>query len=198
MPEVDPGRIKGAAFREFVAYLEKEKGARYLAAVLEALPPEDRRQYLTGRPALGLLTATWYPAGLVHRFMDVVTAGTSAEERTSLARGGAEYAMGVNLRGVYRALFNIFASPKLYASSIQRMWDMHYDSGRVRIVEEAPRRHRSTIEDWRGHHPFICQVNSESSLATYAAMGCRQVRAEREACVALGGPTCVYLTVWSE
>ena len=198
MPGPDLGRIKGAAFRGFVEWIERERGAAALDAMVAALPPEDLALLARGRPAMGILTGTWYPAAMVNRFLDRVSEGLTALQQKALARRGAEAIMGANVKGVYKALFTLFVSPRIYAHSIQRFWDLHYDSGTVETVQEGPRRNRSTIAGWRAHHPFGCLLNLASAYAIYGAMGCIGVRTWREACVGQGGPACVYVVEWAE
>src|SRR5262245_23245403 len=99
------GKIKGAAFQGFVAWVEQDRGADALASVVAGLSTEVQRQFLVGRPALGLLAATWYPAEVVHAFLDQLTRGLSEADLNRMARQGAEFTMQRNLRGVYRSLF---------------------------------------------------------------------------------------------
>jgi hypothetical protein len=196
-PAAGKGKIKGAAFREFVAWVEKDRGPEALARLVTGLAADDQRQYLPGRPALGLLAATWYPAALIHRFLDELTVGLPDAELERMARKGAEYTMQTNLRGVYRSLFSLFVSPKIYAMGMQQLWNLHYDSGRVGNLEAGPNRHRAVIHDWRGHHPFICRLNMAAVFPLYGAMGCRDLVAEREACVSSGDAMCAWNITWS-
>jgi len=192
------GRIKGAAFREFVAWLEKDRGAPALAGIVASLPTDVRQRFVVNRPALGLLPATWYPAELVHVFLDALTWGVSGAEMERMAREGAEFAMQRNLRGVYRSLFGLFVSPKIYALGIQQLWNLHYDSGRVGNLEAGPNTHRAVIHDWRGHHPFICRLNMAAAFPIYGAMKCRDVAVRREACVSYGDPACAWVITWTD
>jgi hypothetical protein len=43
-PEAAPGRIKGAAFREFVAWYEQELGRAQLLTLLRSIPDDLRRE----------------------------------------------------------------------------------------------------------------------------------------------------------
>jgi hypothetical protein len=194
----DPGKIKGAAFREFVAWVEQDCGAETLAGVVARLPPEVQRQFLVGRPALGLLAATWYPAGLVHGFLDALTQGLSEQELQRMALQGAEFTMERNLRGVYRSLFSLFVSPRIYVLGMQQLWNLHYDSGRVRNTEKTPNMHRAEVEDWRGHHPFICRLNTAAVFPIYGAMKCQDIEVHREACVSRGDAACSWVITWRD
>lgn len=53
-----------------------------------------------------------------------------------------------------------------------------------------------TIADWDAHHPVICLMNWEAATAIYQAMGQRNVKTERVACVRHGRPACHFRTTW--
>jgi hypothetical protein len=194
----DKGKIKGAAFKEFVAFVEQDQGAEALGRVVAALAPDVQRQFLVGRPALGLLAATWYPSELVHAFLDQLTHGVPDAVLERMAREGAEFTMQRNLRGVYRSLFGLFVSPRIYVLGMQQLWNLHYDTGRVRNVEEGPHAHRAVIESWRGHHPFICRLNMAAVFPIYGAMKCRDIEVRRVSCVSYGDPDCSWGITWSD
>jgi hypothetical protein len=197
-PALDPGKMKGAAFREFVAWVEQDRGADVLAGVVADLPPDVQRHFLLGRPALGLLAGTWYPAELVHAFLDRLTRGLGEPELQRMARQGAEYTMERNLRGVYRSLFSLFVSPRMYVLGMQQLWNLHYDSGRVRNTELAPTTHRAEVTDWRAHHPFACRLNTAAVFPIYGAMKCQDIEVHREACVSHGDPYCAWVINWKD
>jgi hypothetical protein len=194
----DLGKMKGAAFREFVAWVEQDRGADALAAVVATLPPDVQRHFQVGRPALGLLAATWYPAGLVHAFLDALTRGLPEPELQRMALEGAEFTMQRNLRGVYRSLFAMFVSPRIYALGMQQLWNLHYDSGRVRNIEKTPNMHRAEVEGWRGHHPFACRLNTAAVFPIYSAMKCQDIEVNRESCVARGDAACCWVITWRD
>jgi len=191
------GRIKGAAFREFVAWVEQDRGAEALGRLAASLPADVSHHFVVSRPALGLLPATWYAAEVVHAFLDALTDGASEPELARMAREGAEFTMERNLRGVYRSLFGLFVSPRIYAMGVQQLWNLHYDSGRVVIVEPSPNTHRAAIHGWRGHHPFACRLNMEAAFPLYGAMKCRDVTVRREACVSNGDTACGWVITWN-
>ena len=192
------GKMKGAAFREFVAWVEQDRGPDALAAVVADLPGDVRRHFLVGRPALGLLAGTWYPAELVHSFLDRLTKGVNEQELQRMARQGAEFTMERNLRGVYRSLFSLFVSPRIYVLGVQQLWNLHYDSGRVRNTELGPTAQRAEVSDWRGHHPFACRLNTAAVHPIYGAMKCQGIDVRREACLSHGEPYCAWVINWSD
>jgi hypothetical protein len=192
--EVGSGRIKGAAFREFVRWYGETRGATALrdaatgAGVGELLEQDH--------PALGVVPSIWYEADVVHRLLDAMTAGLSGTELRELADDGSAAVMRQTLRGVYRVLFNWMANPVRYARYGPRLWDAYYDSGVFSIQMPSDRCAISRIRDWETHHPFICELNRGAARAIYSAMGCRGVRVERQACVARGDSECRFSTTW--
>lgn len=197
-PVQDRGKMKGAAFREFVAWVEQDRGADALAGLVADLPPDIQRHFLVGRPALGLLAGTWYAAELVHAFLDRLTTGLAEPELQRMARQGAEYTMERNLRGVYRSLFSLFISPRMYVLGMQQLWNLHYDSGRVQNTELGPTTHRAEVSGWRGHHPFACRLNTAAVFPIYGAMKCQDIEVHREACVSHGDPHCAWVISWRD
>jgi hypothetical protein len=197
-PVLDRGKMKGAAFREFVAWVEQDRGPDALAAMVAELPPEVQRHFLVGRPALGLLAGTWYPAELVHAFLDRLTRGVPEPELQRMARQGAEFTMERNLRGVYRSLFSLFVSPRIYVLGMQQLWNLHYDSGRVRNSELGPTTHQAIVEGWRAHHPFACRLNTAAVFPIYGAMNCQDIEVNRSACVSHGDASCSWIINWRD
>lgn len=190
------GRIKGAAFREFIVWWRSAYGCEGLDRAVGGLLPELKEHLQSGQPSLGVLSSSWYPAALPHRLIDGLVDNLSEEERWERATVGARAIMDANLRGVYRAVFRLVASPDRYAKYVQRIWDMHYDSGQVVITGIDEHTHHSATLDWRAHHPFICMLNMASSLPIYEAMGCNEVSFERHGCVSQGADACVSLVRW--
>src|SRR5262245_19530 len=197
-PAQDLGRMKGAAFREFVAWVEQDRGPDDLAGLVADLPAGIQRHFLVGRPALGLLAGTWYPAELVHAFLDRLTKGLGEPELQRMARQGAEFTMEHNLRGVYRSLFSLFVSPRIYVLGMQQLWNLHYDSGRLRNTALGPNTHRAEVAEWRGHHPFACRLNTAAVFPIYGAMKCQDIEVHREACVSHGDPCCAWVIGWKD
>ena len=192
--EAGSGRIKGAAFREFVRWYGEARGAPALRDAAErgrvtALLDPDH-------PALGVVPSIWYEAEVVHRLLDAMTAGLSGTELRELADDGSAAVMRQTLRGVYRVLFNWMANPARYAKYGPRLWDAYYDSGVFSIQMASDRCAISRIRDWETHHPFICELNRGAARAIYGAMGCRGVRVERQACIDRGDAECRFCTTW--
>lgn len=196
----DPGRIKGAAFREFVGWWETTYGAESVPRELGALCPHvpNASEFLAvDRPALGILASAWYPAALVHGVVDALVGDLPESQWDAVAMQAAPAIMQTNFHGVYKAVFGLLISPDRYIKLAQRLWSMHYDTGTAMIVRDGDFAHRSTNRDWHGHHPFICRLNAQASLALYGAMGCRDIQIERLSCVSHGASGCETRVQWT-
>jgi len=191
-----PGNIKGAAFREFVTWYGKQRGSQRLEAAVAALPEGARSHLQPQREALGILAATWYPAEIVHALLDELLRGVPADERLEMAGAASEAIMRSTLHGIYRVLFRLMATPELYARFGNRLWSMHYDSGDLILELNEPTRLSATVRDWRGHHPFICELNCAALIPIFSEMGCVDVRVTHDACVSRHADACRYSLYW--
>lgn len=192
----DPGHIKGAAFREFTVWYERTQGSERLRSGITALPESARLHLQPDREALGILAATWYPAKVVHSLLDALLHGVSENERRAMARDAAEAVMRATLRGIYRVLFRMMATPQLWARYGHRLWSMHYDTGELDYELRDATHMISTVRDWWSHHPFICELNCAASYPIFSEMGCADVEAVQEACISRGDEHCVYAIQW--
>ena len=191
------GRIKGAAFREFIAYYRTTYGAAELKAVVDAIPIARRRELDPSDPVLGVLTSEWYPAELVHALLDEIARGKSEAALRELTINASAAIMRSTLKGLYRMLFEWMATPERYAKYGPKLWSAYYDSGEV-TTELMPDGLSavSTTRNWRSHHALICELNRGAGLAIYDAMGCVDVSNERAQCVSRGDPHCRFITRW--
>ena len=190
------GRIKGAAFLEFLRWYEGQVGPERLRCIARAVPAVGDYELFPERRVLGVLASTWYPAELVHCLLDEIAGGLSPQDRGSLAMSGSQAVMDATLRGIYRTLFRWMASPQRYAKYAPKLWGAYYDSGRFSVTMPSNTEAVATIRDWATHHPLICDLNKGAAKAIYDAMGCADTSVERTACVANGDPECRFVTRW--
>lgn len=197
--EPDLGRIKGAAFREFVAWCEGELGQARLVAVARELPPGVRHELALdlGRDSLGILSSRWYDAAAMHALVEVIFMEIDAGARQDATERAADAVMRSTLRGVYRILFEWLATPERYARFADRLWRSYYDSGEMRVELVRSTAAACTIRGWRAHHPRLCELNRAAASAIYRAMGCTDVTTRREACIDEGADACRFVTTWS-
>lgn len=187
--EVEAALIKGGAIRELLLWYERHYGSTYAVDLGRRLPLHLSRQLDVARPGLGLLTNVWYPSPIVHAILDSIAARHDEDELRSITAEANHFAVRSLTRGVYQFLFRMVGSPELYAKHIQRAWNLLHSTGkRVIMLDEGIA--DSTIEDWPGHHPWLCEITTHTMQAVFVAMGCRDVELERLSCVAQGAPRC--------
>jgi hypothetical protein len=190
------GRIKGAAFREFVGFCEQRLGRDSVQRAVDRLDPSVRAPFDREREAFGIVASTWYPAEVVHALLDELIRGRSAEERAALARDGSRQTLEATLRGIYRTLFAVLATPERYARHAGKLWSAYYESGALEVTATTAHGASSRIVGWRAHHPFLCELNAASPAIIYEAMGCAGAQSSRVACVDHGDPCCAFETTW--
>lgn len=196
-----PGSVKGLVLRELVLFCEEHDDRIRVLRALGAIDRSYPNVFDPEQAGGGILPSKWYPADVVHALLDALLEGRGELEKSALARRAAQTIMSNTLRGVYRFLFSTFASPERYAKHANKLWSQHYDSGDVQIEN----RRRNGLSDvahikvlrWLSHHDFICRMHGEAAVPIYEAMGCRDVRCERIACVSDDAPQCEWLVRWS-
>lgn len=192
-----PGRIKGAAFREFLTWYVLRNGESALRAVADRMDPEWRAHLDPERTVLGVLASEWYPAALVHSLLDALTGGLSTDARAEMADQAARAIMNRMLRGVYKTLFQLMATPERYQRFGPKLWDAYYDTGSFRIEMPDDLTSICRISNWDAHHPFICDLNCASAPPVYELMGCKGARVIRTECVSQGSAHCEFVTSWT-
>ena len=191
------GNIRGAALDDFLAWYARERDAERLRSAVTSLPPSLTQSIRWTEGVPRLVPFAWYPCELVHGLLDQLTAGLSESDRTRLAHETADYVMETTLKGVYRAIFKAIVSPAMMARFSMRIWQLYYDTGESQVTIESPTQHRTQLTEWRGHHPFLCEVNRYSTAWLYRALGCDQLAVKQIECVSRGAKRCTTLTTWS-
>jgi hypothetical protein len=166
------------------------------AAVREAfasLPSELKLGLDAGAPNFGALPSTWYDARIYHHLLEKILPTQSDLERDALAREAARAVLDETLNGIYAKLFQLMATPPLYARYAQKMWDTHYDTGTVTVEHQTPTLVRHRVRGWAGHHPFVCAVNRQSGAILYSKMGLKNVSIESQRCAP---PVCESVYAW--
>lgn len=182
--------VKGGAIREFLLWYEKRHGRMHHRAILERIDDAARLDLDADRPALGILASTWYPSAVLFPILDELSRGLSPTERTALAAEGTRAVVRVATKGIYQTLFRTVASPRLYARYIQRAWSFLHSTGKRTIELREEGLALSTVAEWPGHHPMLCEITTETMRCLFEAMGCTDVSVDRIACVSDGSRDC--------
>jgi hypothetical protein len=176
-------RIKGAGIQPFVAWYQARWGRERLLSAARSMPPELGAAFDLSDPQLGVLPSQWFAAAAIHSLLDGLLAGHSTEERSRIAREGAQAIIESTLKGVYRWLFERMMSPDRYGRSAQRLFSRYYEPGTMVKMPLGPHGHLSVVTDWDSHHPLLCDFLIHTAEYVYGALGCREVRVRRTSCV---------------
>jgi hypothetical protein len=191
-----PGaHFKGIVLRELAPWLHRRFGAEAVQRAFESLPEELKNGLDLSSSNFGALPSVWYDARIYQHVLDALLVTQPPTEHLQLAREAASTVIEHTFRGIYAKLFRLMATPPLYARYVQKIWDMHYDTGRVAIEQLTPNRAMHRVHDWMGHHPFACLVNRQSGVFVYGHMGLENVSVAHERCA---WPTCEALYTWDE
>ncbi|NUO49576.1 MAG: hypothetical protein HOV80_12035 [Polyangiaceae bacterium] len=193
----DDALIKGGPLRELLLWYESRYGRDYVPDVIARLTPAHALSVSADKLTLGLVPSVWYPAPIVHAILDALVERHTPEELHEIVRESNAFVVRRMTKGLYQFLFRMVGSPELYARHIQRAWNMLHSTGRREIVL-GDGVAESTIDDWPGHHPWLCEVTTETMRAVFEAMGCREVEVERVACVSKGDRRCKSILRYRE
>ncbi len=186
---MDEPQIKGSVIRELLLWHAKRYGHEETLRLAEHVPPHLLATIDTRQPAFGILGASWYPRSLTHPMLDRVVERAGNEGR-EIAQAANRDVVPKMIRGIYRMLFRTAASPELYARHVPRFWKRLHTTGARTMEIRAPGEAFSTVDDWAGHHPFLCWMTIYTMAYVFEAMGYRHWSVDRLACVEHGGPRC--------
>jgi hypothetical protein len=188
-------RIKGAAVREFLQWYVQRTSRSALQDAVVSLPEPLQRLFDADADAVGVLASSWYDTHAVHALIDALFASIEPADHAAAIREGARYAVAHSARGIYRFVLERL-TPEVYCRNIQRLWNMLHDTGQREIVVLEPQHIRSITREWPGHHRALCIASTETMVAVFEIMGCRDVHMERLACVSDGAPECITEMRW--
>jgi hypothetical protein len=189
-------RIKGAAIQAFLRWYATTWGNERLVQSAREIPEEHLGQFDLEAELLGVLTSSWYPALAIHALLDAIERRHPHEERALIVRDGARAIIDSTLRGVYRWLFEKMMNPERYARSAQQLFSRYYEPGTMLKVPLGTTGHLTIVRGWTGHHPMLCDFLLHTAEYVYSAMGCRDVKVRRTACVMTGSNECRFEATW--
>jgi hypothetical protein len=189
-------RIKGAGIVHFVRWYAGRFGQDRLRRTAGRIPEQHLAAFDLDDPALGVLASSWYPAAAIHALLDGFVADHPSDLPV-LAREGARATIDATLKGVYRWLFETMMTPERYGRNAQKLFSRYYEPGTMTKQPLGDAGHLSIVRDWPGHHPLLCDMLVHTAEYVYAALGCRDVRSPRTACVAQGAPECRFEITWN-
>jgi len=196
MTEPDLGRIKGRAILDFLRWLRDEKGRAMLRVIQASLSPEHREDFDVDDESFGLAASEWYSARFVHDLIDTLVRQLPDADPNQVARAGGGAMIRKIIRGPQAIVFALLVSPSRYGSFVRKVGGLTYDSGKLehRMLDDTS--DEVTAVGWRGHHPFLCWVNTGVRIATFEVMGCRNVQLVRHDCTIGGENRCQSVLRW--
>jgi hypothetical protein len=108
-----------------------------------------------------------------------------------MGRYGAE----VNLPTLYRIFYRL-GSPLFIFRKAARVWDVHYDSGRIVPVQDDERVIRVKILDFERPHRAHCLSVLGWAARSVEMSGATLIRAEEEKCRTRGDGACEMVCAW--
>ncbi|MEO7113153.1 MAG: hypothetical protein ABI183_22130 [Polyangiaceae bacterium] len=189
--------IKGAILRDFVVWYGERYGTDSLKQTAALLPEEFRAIIDIGNPTFHLLGSLWYPARLVHAFLEALAHDRTPAAMNRLMHEANRSFLKTGARhSVYRFLLERLVTPEIYAVCVPRFWKQLHSTGerRMKIVRRGYA--ESTVFNWPGHHPLLCTMVIETMCTVFESMGCKNVSWERATCVSDGARECKTLVSW--
>jgi hypothetical protein len=182
--------VKGSAIESRVLWVRLHHGEEGVHRLCEALSPPARSVVL-GPPH----KASWYPFAVfveLNEVIDRVFGKGDLRVVPELGRHGAD----ANLTTVYR-LFYMAGTPKWILDRASRLWDLHYDSGRLVIVRYPGNEVEARILDFATPHVTHCLSVYGWCARSLELSGARNVKASELTCRTRGDAECLFHATWT-
>jgi serine/threonine protein kinase len=190
------GRVKGTAVRAGLLWFSDAYGEPLLARVLDHASPELRSLLRATDPAFGIMASAWYETALMGELLDLLDRVASPEDSREFASRLAAAVARDNVKGVYRALFRLIASPPLLEANAQRVWGTYVDEGTMTVRVLAPGSFEGRVRGWSHHHVTVCRMLQPFVEHLLRGIGYSACVVERVQCVDDGDGQCLFLGTW--
>ncbi len=181
--------VKGSAIASRVLWVRLHHGEEGVARLCESLSPAARAVVLEPPHK-----ATWYPFPIfveLNVIIDRVFGCGDLALVRELGRHGAD----ANLTTVYR-LFFMIGTPSWILDRAARLWDMHYDSGKLLIVRYPGNEIEARILDHATPHVTHCLSVFSWCERSMELSGAKELRAEELRCRTRGDADCAFHGTW--
>jgi hypothetical protein len=182
--------VKGSAIESRVLWVRLHHGEDGVRKLCEVLSPEARA--IVRQPPH---KATWYPFPVfveLNEKIDKVFGKGDLSIVTELGRHGAD----ANLTTVYR-LFYMAGTPKWILDRASRLWDLHYDSGRLVLTRYPGNEIEARIVGFATPHITHCLSVFGWCQRSLELSGARDVDAAEIKCRTRGDAECVFHVTWA-
>ena len=182
-------QIKGAVLKSRLAFVEEKFGAKGLADVMAALPPDDQAALNN------ILTVKWYPFGIGQRLDDAIVATCGNGDPAFFKRLGTASA-DKNLTSVHKS-FLVPGDPHAFLSKAKVIYGMYYETGRREYEKTGERSGVLTTHDAETFSAPDCLTVIGWHERALEMCGAQGVGIVEEECRARGGEVCRYRVSWS-
>ena len=187
-PLVAMSRVKGSAVTSRVRFLRERGGEGALRAVLATLSATSRAHI-----ERGILPHAWVPFEL---FVELNVAADEHLGKGDLAlcREMGRYGAKVNLPTLYRIFYRLGSLPFILRKAA-RLWEVHYDSGRLE-VELGEHEATLTIAEFATPHRAHCLSVLGWAEAAGELSGVKILEARELSCRSQGAGACQLFVRW--
>jgi predicted hydrocarbon binding protein len=182
--------VKGAAFSSRLLWVRLNHGDQGLARLRAAVTPPVAELI-----DAGAVMARWYP---FEQFVDLneqidrlFGKGDLALVR-ELGRHGAH----ANLTTIYRLFYKV-GTVRWIAGRATRLWGLHYDSGRMLMVQLPGKEMEMRIEAFDTPHRTHCLSVMGWAERSVELSGGKDVTSEELSCRAIGDTNCRFRVRWT-
>jgi hypothetical protein len=182
-------KVKGSAVTSRVRFVRERAGEDALRAVRAELAESSRAQL-----ERGVLPHSWVPFEL---FVDVNVVIDRQLGRGDLAlcREMGRYGAKLNLPTLYRIFYRLGSLPFILRKA-SRLWEVHYDSGRLDVDTSEESSARLTIADFGTPHRSHCLSVLGWAEAAGELSGVKVLEASELSCRVRGAPSCELFLRW--
>lgn len=182
-------QVKGSAITTRIKYVRESFGEAGYRRLRDALTEESR-----GVIEARVMPHEWVPYSA---FIDLnVTAdklfGTGD---LSLCYQMGRYGAEVNLPTLYRIFYKL-GTPHFIFHKAARLWEMHYDSGRLVPLSSGPKSLRIRIEDFESPHRAHCLSVLGWATKSVEMSGADVSTSEENLCRTRGDDACEMSLAW--
>lgn len=181
--------VKGSAVQSRALWVSLNHGDEGLRRLAAEVKPVTREALQTRADK-----ARWYPFEVfvdLNESIDRVFGKGDMALVKELGRFGAE----ANLTTVYR-LFYVIGTVKWIIDRAARLWDLHYDSGRLIVVRHPGNEVGLRIVGFQTPHRTHCLSVAGWAERSVELSGGKDVKLDEPSCRARGDDECLFHATW--
>lgn len=182
-------RVKGSTVTARLQFLESRFGRDARIKLVASLAPEHRRVLEDG-----VLPHQWVPFEL---FVDLNVAIDRVHGKGDLALCEEMGAHGAeaNLPTLYRVFYKL-GTPMFIFRKAARLWEVHYDSGRLVPTQDGPTTVRLKIVDFETPHRSHCLSVLGWATRSIELSGAKVIERSEPRCRTRGDNACELVATW--